>query len=204
MVELIGLALCNSVINWGLSPVNATRTVAADAATLKAVVADQDTQGRLVDGISPLLRPSARLEPSRHPRFVHAMVRMRGRDVLWITWILTPGQGTTEVDLIAQLESRSALARLAMLLGGRRWLRTRLHRTVDVLATHAHRAAEDLDGSPWCAIEGAASPGPRPHPWHHLSPRTRMTAFGPCTTPACRSGSAPSRGRCSTAATSRG
>lgn len=143
----MGLALYNSVINWGLSPVSATRTVAADAATLKSVVADPVTQARLVDGISPLVRPSARIEPSRHPRFTHAMVRMGERDVLWITWILTPRQGTTEVDLIAQLESRSVLARLAMLLGGRRWLRTRLGRTLNVLGTLAHRAAEDLDGS---------------------------------------------------------
>jgi hypothetical protein len=145
MVELMGLALYNSAINWGLSPVSATRTVAADATTLKAVVADHNTQEGLVDGISPLLRPSAHVEASRHPRFVHAMLRMGGRDVLWITWILTPRQGTTEVDLIAQLESRSVLARLAMLLGGRRWLRTRLGRTLNGLATLAHRAAEDFD-----------------------------------------------------------
>ena len=146
MVELMGLALYNSVNNWGLSPVSATRTVAADPATLKGVVADQRTQERLVDGISPLLGPSARTVASRHARFAHAMLRLGGRDVLWITWILTPRQGTTEVDLIAQLESRSVLARVAMLLGGRRWLRARLGDTLDGVATLAHRAAEDLDG----------------------------------------------------------
>ena len=147
MVELMGLALYNSVTNWGLSPVSATRTVAADAPTLKVVVADQINQGRLVDGMRPLLRANARVEASRNPRFLHAMVRMGGRDVLWLTWILTPGQGTTEVDLIAQLESRSVLARLTMLLGGRRRLRKRLDQTLNVLGTLAHRAAEDLDGS---------------------------------------------------------
>jgi hypothetical protein len=152
----MGLALCNSVINWGLSPVSATRTVAADAATLKSVVADSVTQGRLVDGISPLVRPSARVEASRHPRFLHAMVRMGGRDVLWLTWILTPRQGTTEVDLIAQLESRSVLARFAMLLGGRRRLRTRLDRSLNALGTLAHRAAEDLDDNQRHALEAAA------------------------------------------------
>ena len=153
----MGLALYNSVINWGLSPVSATRTVAADAATLKTVVADQINQGRLVDGISPLLRPDARVEPSRHPRFVHAMVRMGGRDVLWTTWILTPGQGTTEVDLIAQLEWRSALGRLTMLLGGRRRLRKRLDRTLNGLTTLAHRAAEDLDGGLERSTDATAS-----------------------------------------------
>ena len=144
MIELMGLALCNSVINWGLSPLSATRIVAADAATLKTVVADQSTRGLLVDAISPLLRPNARVEASRHPRFVHAMVRLGGRDALWMTWIFTPGRGTTEVQLIAQLESRSVLVRCAMLLGGQRWLRTRLERTLTVLATLAHRAVEDL------------------------------------------------------------
>ena len=150
----MGLALCNSVINWGLSPVSATRTVAADAATLKSGVADQINHGRLVDGM--VLRPAARIEASRHPRFVHAMVRLGGRDALWLTWILTPGQGTTEVDLIAQLESRSVLARLAMLLGGRRWLRAHLERTLNVLATRAHRAAEEVDDGP----RRAARPAP--------------------------------------------
>ena len=141
----MGLALYNSVVNWGLSPVTATRTVAADAGTLKTVVADPAAQARLLDDIGPLLRQSVRVEASRHPRFVHAMVRAGGRDVLWITWILTAGQGTTEVDLIAQLESRSVLARVAMLLGGRRWLHTRLSRILNALAVAAHRAAEDFD-----------------------------------------------------------
>jgi hypothetical protein len=145
MVELMCLALWNSLIGWGRSPVSATRTVAADAATLKAVVSDPASQWRLVDGISPLLRPRAHVTPGHHPRFVHACVRSGRREVLWITWILTPGEGTTEVDLIAQLESRSVLARMAMVLGGRRWLRTRLTRTLGVLGTLAHRVAEDLD-----------------------------------------------------------
>ena len=157
----MGLALYNSLINWGLSPVSATRTVAADAATLRSVVGDPVTQGHLVDGISPLLRPNARAEASRHPRFAHAMVRLGGREALWVTWILTPGQGTTEVDLIAQLETRSVLARLAMLLGGRRWVRARLERTLNVLGTLAHRAAEDLDDS-------------RRHPAKAGCPRTRV------------------------------
>jgi hypothetical protein len=143
MIELMGLALCNSAINWGLSPVSATRTVAADPATLKALVADHITAGRLVDGTSPLLCPNARVEASRHPRFVHAMVSVGGRDALRMSWIFTPRQGTTEVDLIAQLESRSLLVRCAMLLGGERWLRTRLERSLTAVAALAHRTAED-------------------------------------------------------------
>ena len=131
--------------NWGRSPVFANRTVAADADDLAAAVADPASQWRLVTGISPLLRPSAQVRASPNPRFVHASIRCGRRDVLWITWILTAGHGTTDVDLIAQIESRSLLARVAMLLGGRRWLAKQLERTLAVLSALAHRAAEDLD-----------------------------------------------------------
>jgi hypothetical protein len=40
--------------------------------------------------------------------------------------MITPGRGTTEVDLVAQLESRSVAVRALMLLGGRRRLRRHL------------------------------------------------------------------------------
>ena len=138
------LALSNSLTNWGRSPVFASRAVAAGADAVSTAVADAACQSSLVAGISPRLRPSARREASPNPRFAHAAVRLGRRDVLWITWIVTPRDGATEVDLIAQLESRSALARIAMLLGGRRWLAGRLERTLDVLAALARRAADDL------------------------------------------------------------
>jgi hypothetical protein len=145
MIELMVLALSNSLMNWGRSPVIATRTVPADADVLGTLVADPCSQWRLIAGISPVLRPSACVQASPNPRFVHATVRLDHRDVLWITWILTPGQGTTEVDLIAQLESHGFCARAAMLLGGRRWLHAHLDRTLGVLSMLAHRAAENLD-----------------------------------------------------------
>lgn len=145
MVELIPLALLGSLHEWGREPVIATRTIAADAATLHRLVSDAASQWRLVAGVPRRLRPAAQVAPSCHPRFVHARVTLGGRDALWITWILTPRRGTTEVDLVAQLESRSLLLRAVAVLGGRRRLRRHLEATLGTLATLALRAAEDLD-----------------------------------------------------------
>ncbi|MEA2218121.1 MAG: hypothetical protein QOJ35_747 [Solirubrobacteraceae bacterium] len=156
MVGLAALALVNSVVNWGRAPVIASRLVAADAATLSSLVADPACQWRLVDGVSPLLRPHAQVAPSANPRFVHARVLLGRRDVLWITWILTPRRGTTEVDLAGQLQSHAILARLVLMAGGRRWLRHRLDATLGTLAALAVRAAEDLDD----AERHAAPPAP--------------------------------------------
>jgi hypothetical protein len=162
MVELAALALVNGIVNWGRAPVIASRLVAADAATLSTLVADPACQWRLVDGVSPLLRPQAQLAASPNPRFVHAHVLLGRREVLWITWILTPRRGTTEVDLAGQLESRTILARLALMLGGRRWLRHHLDATLGTLATLALRAAEDLDDVERQATPPATSPGRTP------------------------------------------
>ena len=155
MIELAALAVWNSVANWGRMPESASRTVAADAGTLCSVISDPACQWRLVDGISPRLRPSASVGPVRPPRFVHASIRLAGRDALWVTWILTPGRGTTEVDLYAQPESRTLLARAVLLLGGRRWLRRHLEATLGTLATLALRCAEDLDAQPGGGAQAA-------------------------------------------------
>jgi hypothetical protein len=144
MVELAILALLNRLMNWGFAPVIATRVIAADAAALRALISDPNGQWRLVAGVSPRLRPRASAGTSASSRLVPVRVQLGGRDVLWITWILTPRRGTTEVDLAAQLESRGLLARLALVLGGRRWLRRRLDATLNTLAALAHGAAEDL------------------------------------------------------------
>lgn len=145
MVELAALALMTSLREWGRGPAIATRVVPADAATLYALVSDPRSQWRLASGISPRLRARARLAPSRHPRFVHAVVSLAGRDALWLTWILTPRRGTTEVDLAAQIETRSIVVRLVLVLGGRRLLRRHLDATLATLASLALRAAEGLD-----------------------------------------------------------
>jgi hypothetical protein len=159
MVELMILALANGLRDWGLTPVTATQMIAADAHSVRDTVSDPLCQWRLVAAVSPALRARAFAEPSPHPRMVHARVQFASRDALWMTWMITPGRGTTEVDLVAQLESRSTLVRVWMLLGGRRRLRRHLETTLGVLAGLAHRAAEDLD---------AVEPSPAPAtPSHH-------------------------------------
>jgi hypothetical protein len=85
MVELMILALANSLRDWGLTPVTATRIIAADAHTVRDTVADPLCQWRLVAGVSPALRARAFAQPSPHPRMVRAVVRFGSRDALWMT-----------------------------------------------------------------------------------------------------------------------
>ena len=143
MIELTFLALMNRLMNWGRTPVIASRTIAADAARLLTLVSDPAAQRQIVESVSRR-RLRAYVEPRRSKKLVSVRVRRGQRDVLWLTWILTPRRGTTEVDLAAQVESRSIAVRLVLLLGGRRWLRRRLERTLGALGTLAHCAAEDL------------------------------------------------------------
>ncbi len=156
MIELTLLTLLHRLMNWGRAPVIATRAIVADAATLLALVSDPAGQWRIVEGVSPLLHPQAHVEQSHSTRLVSVRVQLGRRDVLWVTWILTPRRGTTEVDLAAQLHSRSLAARLALLFGGRRWLRHRLEHTLGTLAALAHCAAEDIDD-----VERDAETAPR-------------------------------------------
>jgi hypothetical protein len=158
MIELTLLTLLNRLMNWGRAPVIATRSIVADAATLFALVSDPAAQWRIVEGVSPRLRPHAHVEQSRSARLVPIRVQLGRRDVLWVTWILTPRRGTTEVDLAAQLHSRSLVARLVLLFGGRRWLRHRLEHTLGTLAALAHCAAEDVDD-----LERDTETAPRRH-----------------------------------------
>lgn len=146
MVELAFLAVLNRLMSWGCAPVIASRAILTDAATLLAIVRDPAGQWRIVDGVSPRLCPTATVQPSESERVVRVRVRAAGRDVLWVTWLLIPRRGTTDVDLAAQTDSHSLVARLVLLLGGRRWLRRRLERTLNTLALIAHLAAEDMDG----------------------------------------------------------
>jgi hypothetical protein len=144
MVQITLLILLHRLRNGGFSPVLATRVVAADGPTLRVLVSDPASQWRLVSGVSSRLRPQAYVEPTSSSRLVTVRVQLRGRDALWITWIFSPGRGTTEVDLAAQVESRGLVARIALLLGGRIWLRHRLESTLGELAQLAICAAEDL------------------------------------------------------------
>ncbi|MEA2192356.1 MAG: hypothetical protein QOI73_2477 [Solirubrobacteraceae bacterium] len=144
MLELTVLALLNSLNNWGTTPVIATRTMAADAPTLHALLCDPASQERLIAGVNPLLRPHVRLSKTANPRFLHTHVQLGQRKILWITWLLTPGRGTTDVDLAAQTESRSILSRI-LLIVGRQKLRRHLEATLAGIGAHASHAAERLD-----------------------------------------------------------
>jgi hypothetical protein len=146
MVELAFLTLLNRLMHWGRAPVIVTRAIAADPSILSALVSDAAAQRRLVAGINPLRRPRAYVEPSHSKRLVSVRVTFRGRAALWITWIVTPRRGLTEVDLAAQLDTGSLPARLALALGGRRMLQRHLEQVLNTLSRLAHRAAEDVDG----------------------------------------------------------
>lgn len=143
-MELAFLVLLNRLMNWGRAPVIATRAIAADAEKLRALVSDPAAERRIIDGVGLRVPPRAHVEPSRSDRVVTVRLTLGRRDLLWLTWILSPNRGTTEVDLAAQLPSRALLARLLMVLGGRRWLRHRLEDTLRALAAVAHIAAEDV------------------------------------------------------------
>jgi hypothetical protein len=154
MYEMQLMALMNTLANWGTAPVIATRVIAADAPALNDLLRDPAIERRLVAGVSPRLRPQVQLSPRHNTRYVHADVRLLGHDVLWMTWLLTPDRGTTELDLAAQLVPRGLAARLA-LRAGRRRLRRRLEATLDDVATVARRTAEALDDAAPVAVTPA-------------------------------------------------
>lgn len=160
MFELPALALINQLANVGLAPVIATRIVAADASSVHALVSEPAGQRRIQALIGPRLRPQARVVSGASSPVVDVGVRLAGHDVLWLTWSLSAGRGTTEVDLAAQLRSRGVAARLMLLLGGRRWLRRRLHAVLADVAAQALRAAEGLAGV--MSDAPARSPSSRP------------------------------------------
>lgn len=169
MIELVFLALLNRLMNWGLTPLIATRTVAADAGTLQHFLSDPANQLRL------LRKVPRGLEVRVHPRAkgrVLSVEMLRGRrTALWATWILSAGRGTTEVDLAVQFETRGLATRLALVLGGRRWLARRVDDALVQLAQVCARAAEDIVPAP--------APAPVAASAADCSRRTRRTRSAP-------------------------
>ena len=142
MIELAYFALLERVMSFGCRPLFATRAVAADAAAVRALIAAPEHLNRIVAGTPA----RAELVPTVSERLVAARVLHGELELLWLTWILSPRRGTTEVDLALQIESRGLVARAVLLCGGRRWLRRRLEDALDALAQRTLRAAEDVDG----------------------------------------------------------
>lgn len=162
MIELAFLVLWNRLMNWGLGPIIARRTVAADGDVLRAFLSDPADQWSLASGdvdvaalqpagdrcdavlrlpFAARMRASLSVKP-RTARVLTTQVKLRRTTVAWATWILTPDRGTTEVDLAVQLESRGLATRLGLLLGGRRWIARRLDAILATLATTSARVAE--------------------------------------------------------------
>lgn len=145
MLELTALVLINRLADVGVRPIVATRIIAADPSGVRALLTGPLAQQRIVARVPALARPRTQVLPTRSPRLVQVGIRLRGRDALWLTWILTPRRGTTEVDLAAQVHSHRLVLRLALLLGGRRLIARQLDGVLSDMAAEALHAAEDLD-----------------------------------------------------------
>ena len=152
MIELVLLVVMNRLANWGLAPIIVTRTVAADGAVLRELLSVPANQRRL---LGTRRGADLNVKPSRSARVITTELRIGRRTVAWLTWILTGARGTTEVDLALQPESRGLATRLALVLGGRRWLARRLDAA---LATLARTTAHDVEHT----VARSTSQGPPP------------------------------------------
>ncbi len=168
MIELASLTMWNRLINWGLAPIIATRTVAADGDTLRTFLSIATNQWRLASSSDAVARHPARegcdgqlrlplggrvpvgmhVRASRTGRVLTTELQLWRRTVACATWLLSPDRGTTEVDLALQLNSRNLATRLVMVLGGRRWIARRLDAALATLATTSARVAEDVVATP--------------------------------------------------------
>jgi hypothetical protein len=133
MIELAALALFIRIAGLGYEPVFATRVVCAGLDTLHVLLTDPRTY-----------RGAAYVRPSSSAEIVVVLASFGPRRAVRYTWVLTPGRGTTEVDLAVQVDSRGAAVRLALLLGGRRWLRRRCEAMLAALARATADAAEQV------------------------------------------------------------
>ena len=165
MIELVFLALMNRLMNWGVTPLIATRTVAADAGTLQHFLSEPANELRLLRRVPRDL--NVEVQPRAKGRVVEVEILRRRRTVLWATWILSAGRGTTEVDLAVQFETRGLATRLALALGGRRWLTRRVDDALARLGQVCARAAEEIVPAPVPATVSA--------PATDCSRRTRKT-----------------------------
>lgn len=141
MIELVFLALLNRLMDWGLTPLIATRTVAADAGTLHHFLSEPANQLRLLRRVPRGL--DVHVQPRAKGRVVSVEILRGRRTALWATWILSAGRGTTEVDLALQFETRGLATRLVLVLGGRRWLTRRADDALARLGRACARAAEE-------------------------------------------------------------
>lgn len=149
MLELTALAVINRMVNAGFASLSASRIVAADLSTVRALASDARTQREMLDGLPTRLR--MQVFPTGSLRLVDMRLWLGEHDVLSLHWILMPRRGTVEVDLTAQLHVRGPAVCVVLMLGGRRWLMRRLDGVLRSLADRTLRAAEGIDDVAWSA-----------------------------------------------------
>ena len=146
MIELAFLAFMTRLMNWGLTPLITTRTVAADTGTVHRFLSEPANELRLLGNVPRGFEVHVR--PRASGRVLSAEIVRGRRSLLRGTWILSAGRGTTEVDLVVQFETRGLATRLALVLGGRRWLARRVDAALARLGGVCARAAEELVPAP--------------------------------------------------------
>lgn len=120
MIDLALLVIANRVGGRGPGPIIATRILAANGDVLRDHLCSPANQWRLASTFADIvaLRPAGercdarlrlalgvRCHASLHVKanpaagVLRTAVRVGFRTVAWVTWILTPGRGTTELDV---------------------------------------------------------------------------------------------------------
>jgi hypothetical protein len=135
MTELSLLAIYR-LMNACYEPVTGRGLVTADLATVRAVVGHPG----MYDGV-------ARVLSSNSARVIVVRVHVTPRTVVRYTWMLSPNRGTTELYLEVGLQSRGPRYRLALLLGGARWLHRQMEATLARVSHVTVCAAEDMDAA---------------------------------------------------------
>jgi hypothetical protein len=155
MIDLALLVIASRVVGLGLGPIIGTRTVAADGDVLRDHLCSPANQWRLASSFADvvLLRPAGergdarlplalgeRCQASLHVKadlaagVLRSAVRIGRRSVARVTWILTPGRGTTGPDVCRP--ASVAQPRCPPCAGARR-------RALDRAAPR-HRACDDV------------------------------------------------------------
>ena len=84
---------------------------------------------------------ATRVEGTRPPDQMFGAADVGARTHARVTWTLAPAGGGTEVTLAAEVERDSALDRLLLAAGGRRWLERRFQEVLEALAERLAPAA---------------------------------------------------------------
>ncbi|MDQ3849662.1 MAG: SRPBCC family protein [Actinomycetota bacterium] len=157
------------MLSCGRDRVSASARVAADPEDVFAFLSDPANQRLLVKRFvemsgggtatdtpggkglvlrGPLgLRRNVRTEvhASSSCRLVAVRVRLGRRDDAWLTWILLPRGGETDVELTVEIEVAGALDRLRLTLAARRWLKRELQATLESLSRLVRSARDDVE-----------------------------------------------------------